>query len=107
MGKLREFEVTFEKKKVVYSPGESICGTVTINVNQPLLCKGEFRLTWGGNGGGDNQEVENNTGGGRAPRAHRLLSHRDLVSADIRLKNLNRYRLFKVPKNQILSHQDN
>ncbi|XP_044052517.1 arrestin domain-containing protein 1-like isoform X2 [Siniperca chuatsi] len=39
MGKLQEFEVTFDKNKVVYSPGESIAGTVTIKLGQPLQCK--------------------------------------------------------------------
>lgn len=41
MGKLQEFEITFDKNKVVYSPGDSITGTVTVKVNQPLPCKGE------------------------------------------------------------------
>lgn len=41
MGKLQEFEITFDKNKVVYSPGESISGTVTIKVDDPLQCKGE------------------------------------------------------------------
>lgn len=41
MGKLQEFEITFDKNKVVYSPGESITGTVTVKVNQLLPCKGE------------------------------------------------------------------
>lgn len=44
MGKLQEFEIAFHKNKVVYSPGESITGTVTIKVNQPLACKGESPL---------------------------------------------------------------
>ncbi|CAG5918512.1 unnamed protein product [Menidia menidia] len=39
MGKLGEFEIAFDKNKVVYSPGESISGTVTVNINQPLQCK--------------------------------------------------------------------
>ncbi|KAK2837106.1 hypothetical protein Q5P01_014318 [Channa striata] len=39
MGKLRQFDITFDKNKEVYSPGESISGTVTVHVNQPLLCK--------------------------------------------------------------------
>nr|XP_046241608.1 arrestin domain-containing protein 1a [Scatophagus argus] len=39
MGKLQQFEITFDKNKVVYSPGESISGTVTIQLGQPLLCK--------------------------------------------------------------------
>lgn len=41
MGKLQEFEITFDKNKVVYSPGESISGTVTIKLGQPLQCKGK------------------------------------------------------------------
>ncbi|XP_022610307.1 arrestin domain-containing protein 1-like [Seriola dumerili] len=39
MGKLQEFEIALDKNKVVYSPGESISGTVTIKVNQALPCK--------------------------------------------------------------------
>lgn len=44
MGKLQEFEIAFEKNKVVYSPGESISGSVTIKLGQPLQCKGESSL---------------------------------------------------------------
>lgn len=39
MGKLQEFSVSFDKNKVVYSPGESISGTVTVTVSQALQCK--------------------------------------------------------------------
>ncbi|XP_018525213.1 arrestin domain-containing protein 1a [Lates calcarifer] len=39
MGKLQEFEITFDKSKVVYSPGDSISGTVTVKLGQPLPCK--------------------------------------------------------------------
>lgn len=39
MGKLQEFEIKFDKNKVVYSPGESISGTVTFKLCQPLQCK--------------------------------------------------------------------
>lgn len=39
MGKLQEFEITFDKNKVVYSPGESITGTVRIKLGQALQCK--------------------------------------------------------------------
>ncbi|XP_072289602.1 arrestin domain-containing protein 1a isoform X2 [Eucyclogobius newberryi] len=39
MGKLKEFEIAFDGNKVVYSPGESITGTVRIKVAQPLPCK--------------------------------------------------------------------
>lgn len=39
MGKLKEFEITFDGNKVVYSPGESITGTVRIKVAQALPCK--------------------------------------------------------------------
>lgn len=39
MGKLQEFEIAFEKNKVVYSPGESISGTVTIKLGQQMQCK--------------------------------------------------------------------
>ncbi|XP_034548481.1 arrestin domain-containing protein 1a [Notolabrus celidotus] len=39
MGKLQEFEITFDNNKEVYSPGESISGTVRIKLAQALLCK--------------------------------------------------------------------
>uniref|UniRef100_A0A8C6THM6 Arrestin domain containing 1a n=1 Tax=Neogobius melanostomus TaxID=47308 RepID=A0A8C6THM6_9GOBI len=39
MGKLQEFEISFDGSKVVYSPGESITGNVKIKVAQPLPCK--------------------------------------------------------------------
>ncbi|KAM7018572.1 arrestin domain-containing protein 1a isoform 1-T1 [Tautogolabrus adspersus] len=39
MGKLQEFEITFDKKKEVYTPGESISGIVRIKLAQELLCK--------------------------------------------------------------------
>lgn len=39
MGKLQEFKIVFEKNKDVYSPGESISGTVTVKLGQPLQCK--------------------------------------------------------------------
>ncbi|TKS78011.1 Arrestin domain-containing protein 1 [Collichthys lucidus] len=39
MGKLQHFEITFDKNKVVYSPGESISGTVTVKLGQSLQCK--------------------------------------------------------------------
>ncbi|XP_062240857.1 arrestin domain-containing protein 1a isoform X1 [Platichthys flesus] len=39
MGKLQQFEITFDKSKVMYSPGESISGTVNIKVGQALPCK--------------------------------------------------------------------
>ncbi|XP_037633552.1 arrestin domain-containing protein 1-like isoform X2 [Sebastes umbrosus] len=39
MGKLQEFEITFDKNKVVYSPGDSISGTVKFRLGQPLQCK--------------------------------------------------------------------
>ncbi|KAM9858932.1 arrestin domain-containing protein 1a [Aulostomus maculatus] len=39
MGKIQEFDITFDHNKVVYSPGESICGSVRVTVGQPLLCK--------------------------------------------------------------------
>ncbi|KAM7416843.1 hypothetical protein PAMA_018762 [Pampus argenteus] len=39
MGKIQEFEITFDKNKVVYSPGESITGTVSVKLSQQLLCK--------------------------------------------------------------------
>ncbi|XP_029108741.1 arrestin domain-containing protein 1b isoform X2 [Scleropages formosus] len=40
MGKLQEFEISFASNKVVYSPGESISGTVKITTATPLQCKG-------------------------------------------------------------------
>ncbi|XP_062274070.1 arrestin domain-containing protein 1a [Scomber scombrus] len=39
MGKVQEFEIAFDKNKVVYSPGESITGTVTVKLGQQLQCK--------------------------------------------------------------------
>lgn len=44
MGKLQEFKIVFEKNKEVYSPGESISGTVTVKLGQPLQCKGKSHL---------------------------------------------------------------
>lgn len=41
MGKLQEFVITFDKNKVMYSPGDPITGTVTIKLVQPLQCKGK------------------------------------------------------------------
>uniref|UniRef100_A0A3B3ST64 Arrestin domain containing 1 n=1 Tax=Paramormyrops kingsleyae TaxID=1676925 RepID=A0A3B3ST64_9TELE len=39
MGKLQEFDIAFTNNKVVYSPGESISGTVKITTSHPLQCK--------------------------------------------------------------------
>ncbi|XP_017546492.1 arrestin domain-containing protein 1a [Pygocentrus nattereri] len=39
MGKLQAFEITLKDNKVVYSPGESISGTVKVNTAQPIQCK--------------------------------------------------------------------
>ncbi|XP_034783432.2 arrestin domain-containing protein 1-like [Acipenser ruthenus] len=39
MGKLQHFDITFNNNKVVYGPGESISGTVTIFLNNPLPFK--------------------------------------------------------------------
>ncbi|XP_068560226.1 arrestin domain-containing protein 1a [Cebidichthys violaceus] len=39
MGKVQEFEITFNKNKTVYTPGHSISGTVTFKLSQPLQCK--------------------------------------------------------------------
>ncbi|XP_069576186.1 arrestin domain-containing protein 1a isoform X2 [Brachyistius frenatus] len=39
MGKLQKFDIAFDSNKVVYSPGESITGTVTVKVGQALPCK--------------------------------------------------------------------
>ncbi|KAI5088442.1 arrestin domain containing 1a [Silurus meridionalis] len=39
MGKLQEFQITLKDNKVVYSPGESISGTVKISTAQPIQCK--------------------------------------------------------------------
>ncbi|CAJ1087290.1 hypothetical protein KUCAC02_032722%2C partial [Xyrichtys novacula] len=39
MGKLQEFEISFDKDKVVYSPGESISETVKTKLAQALQCK--------------------------------------------------------------------
>ncbi|KAK3538907.1 hypothetical protein QTP86_020167 [Hemibagrus guttatus] len=42
MGKLQEFQITLNSNKVVYSPGESISGTVKISTAQPIQCKGSL-----------------------------------------------------------------
>ncbi|XP_062310344.1 arrestin domain-containing protein 1a isoform X1 [Osmerus eperlanus] len=39
MGKLQEFDIILTDNKVVYSPGESITGTLKITTAEPLLCK--------------------------------------------------------------------
>ncbi|XP_005807454.1 arrestin domain-containing protein 1-like [Xiphophorus maculatus] len=39
MGKLEAIEVEFNENKVVYTPGESISGKVTVKLNQPIQCK--------------------------------------------------------------------
>ncbi|XP_040052474.1 arrestin domain-containing protein 1a isoform X2 [Gasterosteus aculeatus] len=39
MGKLQEFEITFDQKKEVYTPGESISGAVTFKLDEALQCK--------------------------------------------------------------------
>ncbi|XP_061887657.1 arrestin domain-containing protein 1b isoform X2 [Entelurus aequoreus] len=39
MGKLQEFDITFANNKVVYSPGESISGTVKIRISNSLPYK--------------------------------------------------------------------
>ncbi|KAK9523260.1 hypothetical protein VZT92_019663 [Zoarces viviparus] len=39
MGKVQDFEISFSKNKVVYTPGESISGTVTFKLGRPLQCK--------------------------------------------------------------------
>ncbi|XP_056145655.1 arrestin domain-containing protein 1-like [Lampris incognitus] len=39
MGKVKEVEITFDSNKVVYSPGESISGTLKLQVAQSLHCK--------------------------------------------------------------------
>lgn len=41
MGKLQEFQITLNGNKVVYSPGDSISGTVKISTAQPIQCKGK------------------------------------------------------------------
>lgn len=41
MGKLQEFDITFANNKVVYSPGESVSGTVKIRTSNPLQYKGK------------------------------------------------------------------
>ncbi|XP_076021301.1 arrestin domain-containing protein 1a [Genypterus blacodes] len=39
MGKIEAFEITLDKNKVVYSPGESISGILRIKASQSLQCK--------------------------------------------------------------------
>lgn len=43
MGKLQEFDITFANNKVVYGPGESICGTVKIRTGSSLQYKGKTK----------------------------------------------------------------
>ena len=43
MGKLQEFDITFANNKVVYSPGESIRGTVKIRTGNSLQYKGNLQ----------------------------------------------------------------
>uniref|UniRef100_A0A3Q3WSC4 Arrestin C-terminal-like domain-containing protein n=1 Tax=Mola mola TaxID=94237 RepID=A0A3Q3WSC4_MOLML len=47
MGKLEEFEILFDKNKVVFSPGDSISGTVKVRLGQPLQCKA-FKVSCNG-----------------------------------------------------------
>ena len=42
MGKLKEFDITFTNNKVVYSPGESISGSVKITTGTSLQYKGKI-----------------------------------------------------------------
>ncbi|KAM6930450.1 arrestin domain-containing protein 1-like [Xenentodon cancila] len=39
MGKIQHFQIAFNNGKEVYSPGDSISGTVTIKLSQALQCK--------------------------------------------------------------------
>ncbi|XP_051517965.1 arrestin domain-containing protein 1-like [Myxocyprinus asiaticus] len=39
MGKLQEFKITLNNNKTVYSPGESISGTLKITIAQSIQCK--------------------------------------------------------------------
>nr|XP_015797184.2 arrestin domain-containing protein 1a isoform X1 [Nothobranchius furzeri] len=39
MGKLQEFEIAFDQNKLVYTPGESLTGTVRVHANQAIQCK--------------------------------------------------------------------
>ncbi|XP_005171840.2 arrestin domain-containing protein 1a isoform X2 [Danio rerio] len=39
MGKLQEFEISFDNNKTVYSPGESLTGTLKISIAQSIQCK--------------------------------------------------------------------
>lgn len=39
MGKVDDFSVSLDGNKLVYSPGESISGSVSVRVSQPLPCK--------------------------------------------------------------------
>ncbi|XP_073696005.1 arrestin domain-containing protein 1a [Garra rufa] len=39
MGKLQEFEITLNNNKTVYTPGESLTGTLKISIGQPIQCK--------------------------------------------------------------------
>ncbi|KAA0717052.1 Arrestin domain-containing protein 1 [Triplophysa tibetana] len=39
MGKVQEFEITFNNNKTAYSPGESVSGTLKISLAQSIPCK--------------------------------------------------------------------
>ncbi|KAK2912106.1 hypothetical protein Q8A67_004239 [Cirrhinus molitorella] len=39
MGKLQEFEITLNNNKTVYTPGESLTGTLKITIGQSIQCK--------------------------------------------------------------------
>lgn len=72
MGKLQQFDITFANNKVVYSPGESVSGTVKIRTGHPLHYKGKLTFSSvfnrGGveRGGARRQRVSARSGGARA-----------------------------------------
>lgn len=46
MGKLQTFEILFDQDKTVYSSGDSVTGSVKVELSSSLLCKGKNLLTW-------------------------------------------------------------
>lgn len=46
MGKLQKFEILFDNNKTEYSSGDSVSGSVKVELSGPLPCKGTSLLTW-------------------------------------------------------------
>lgn len=46
MGKLQTFEILFDHDKTEYSSGDSVTGSVKVELSGSLQCKGKKLLTW-------------------------------------------------------------